>query len=1348
MKTLMSLRVAVPPSFRTTTRNSSLKLLSRLFAVFGMVMILAVSGWGATTFSIANNSKSENSGPLNLVVTLKNISCDSSTHQYTVQYATGGSGDTATAGSDYTSVGGATLTFNIGIKSGGSCAITNGSGGSLGTAGNNGDVTQNASVTIINDTLYEADETLTVTLSNPVNATLGTPSSATGTITNDDTAPTVSIASNSTSEGDSGIKTLSFTVTQSAVSGLNTTVNYSTSDGTATAGSDYVAVTNGTVTIPAGSMSGTAAVTINGDTTLESNESFSVTLSNPVNATLGTPFSVTGMIINDDSIPTLSVANVSQAEGSTGGYTQMIFTATLSNPSSAEANVTYATANGTADSGYVGADFTSQGGTLTFAAGETTKTISIPIFGDTNVEPDQNFTINFTTPNGLSITTASATGTILNDDADVPNITIADQSINEGNSGTTNMTFTVTVTNMKATNVTVNYTTSDGTALAGSDYNTTSGTVTFTPSGSTTQTITVPIIGDTIVELTEQFYVILSNPTGSAVISDNNATGTITDNDTSATCSPYIGQMMINEYNFTPSVVDEQGHLIPQSGNFVELKVIGQTLRDAIINDSHFIDNWTLEIYNKANTPNVAHGSLYLANKDALCDFALTGYLVYVFPSNVMAEGPATLVVKDRSGRAVDILYYGNSSIMYTPSACTFVYDTNMTESTNQNKDVFRVPDGTGDWTDNGNGANSGATRCTNPGGGFVGIHTIFDAFDYKASVSNLDIGRPITTKIASKDISLTAISTDSTHTVLANSVKVSPWLARKSGNNYYLVQLLHEVDFTHHSSEAMEVFQRINAGKDHVIAFKYCDNNGSYRDWDTCWVMGPTVQQKLAISWDNFAIRPDRLLINSSHIDMPNLLRSAEDYNATINAYNYNTTINTQDYNVTDANSTYSMTTTKYMKNNDINASMAGISTFAANGFDMANGLSVKFGITGNEVAGLAFSDVGKVNIRMEDRVWSAVDIKFNDTLGDCSVTGAYICGDTNVTFIPHHFDFNELNITNNNGNPGSFTYIANEVGQMGGRIHTQMRALNKIGNVTQNFASSPMWENNVTVVPVVTKSTYLYPDANETNIINLPIGFAIGVKTLVWNESNASQYLRFNFRRDVNQTVDPFDVNGSDLNISMTSHYIDGSNDANITGSRLSTVAPAFGSSKFVYGRIIPRDIRIFGAGIPFTANGWYEVYNTPVINTLSLPSSRNDAVWYVNVPHSDAVNGDGDANVTVVITGVNPTNTTAIGGVETYSFTSGLALGGYKAHILTAPWLWYGVNASPYLDPNGPAQAGADNLDCLTHPCFNINIVPPAGATGSAKSTNEGTKGSKKTNTGGGAWHSTSDYAPAIR
>jgi hypothetical protein len=415
-----------------------------------------------------------------------------------------------------------------------------------------------------------------------------------------------------------------------------------------------------------------------------------------------------------------------------------------------------------------------------------------------------------------------------------------------------------------------------------------------------------------------------------------------------------------------------------------------------------------------------------------------------------------------------------------------------------------------------------------------------------------------------------------------------------------------------------------------------------------------------------------------------------------------------------------------------------------------MINGISTTLGNASNEVADLQFDDVGKINISLQDRTWAAVDINngLDPTARNCSPDGAYICTDKNVTFIPHHFDFETLKITNNNGNPGSFTYIANERDRMGARIHANIRALNKNNNVTKNFAKFPLYENDVTIIPVVRKSTYKYPDANESNITNLPIGFVGGNRTITWNESNVSTQLRFNFKRDVNQTVSPFDVNGSDLNISISSEYTDSvdGDSASINGDKNES---ATGKSTFVYGRFVPRNVRIFGS-VPFSVNGWYEVYGTPTLSGTSLTPSKNGTLWFTNQLHNEI--NDGDANVTLRITAgaldATKISGNALNGIETYNFNAvgaGNIPYSARAHIDTAPWLWYGTNASPYQDPTNPA-----NLNCQTHPCFNINVAPPIAGTGSAKEGNALFKDNKKTTTGGGggAWRSTSDYAPAIR
>jgi hypothetical protein len=140
-----------------------------------------------------------------------------------------------------------------------------------------------------------------VTLSAPFNADLGT-ASATGTITNDDAGPKLTVTDAVATEGKTGTTAMTFTVATTPISLSDITVDYATADGTATAGTDYAA-TSGTLTIPAGQLTGTITVNVNGDATWEPNETIGLTLSNPAGAKIVVG-SATGTIINDDKILT------------------------------------------------------------------------------------------------------------------------------------------------------------------------------------------------------------------------------------------------------------------------------------------------------------------------------------------------------------------------------------------------------------------------------------------------------------------------------------------------------------------------------------------------------------------------------------------------------------------------------------------------------------------------------------------------------------------------------------------------------------------------------------------------------------------------------------------------------------------------------------------------------------------------------------------------------------------------------------------------------------------------------------------------------------------------------------
>ncbi len=179
---------------------------------------------------------------------------------------------------------------------------------------NPGQTSRQVVVQGVGDTAIETNETFSVNLSNPTNATIAGSGVALGTITNDDAVPSISIAAVTLAEGNSGNTAFVFNLTLSAASSSTVTVDFSTADGAATAPADYTA-TSGTVTFNPGQTSRQIVVQVRGETLNETNETFSVNLSNPTNATIAGSGFALGTITNDDAIPTLSINNVTALEG-------------------------------------------------------------------------------------------------------------------------------------------------------------------------------------------------------------------------------------------------------------------------------------------------------------------------------------------------------------------------------------------------------------------------------------------------------------------------------------------------------------------------------------------------------------------------------------------------------------------------------------------------------------------------------------------------------------------------------------------------------------------------------------------------------------------------------------------------------------------------------------------------------------------------------------------------------------------------------------------------------------------------------------------------------------------------
>lgn len=222
--------------------------------------------------------------------------------------------------------------------------------------------------------------------------------------------PALTIGDITVTEGQAGTTVAGLPVTLSSPSSNTVTVQFQTSNGTATQPGDYQSA-SGMLTFNPFQTSHVAPVTIVGDQALEANETFSVTLSSPSNATIQDGVGIV-TISDDDALPTLTITDVSIAEGHSG-TSSATFTVSLSHAVGSSVSVQYATANGTATAG---SDFVSGNGTLTFNPGVTSLPLAVAVAGDTAVEPNETFVMNLAAASGAAIGDAQGQGTIVNDD--------------------------------------------------------------------------------------------------------------------------------------------------------------------------------------------------------------------------------------------------------------------------------------------------------------------------------------------------------------------------------------------------------------------------------------------------------------------------------------------------------------------------------------------------------------------------------------------------------------------------------------------------------------------------------------------------------------------------------------------------------------------------------------------------------------------------------------------------------------------------------------------------------------------------------------------------------------------
>jgi choice-of-anchor C domain-containing protein len=381
-------------------------------------------------------------------------------------------------------------------------------------------------VPVVGDLLDEPDETFTVALLEATGgATVGTPSVGTGTIVNDDHAPVITVRDATVVEGNVGTAPLGFEVRVRQPSDVPVTVEYTLSDGTARAGSDFDGA-GGTVTIPAFTGSATIPVPVLADTMFEEDERFTLTLRNPSRGTL-TDAEAVGVVVNDDPMPLVSVDDVFVAEGDSGTRAAT-FTVTVSSVIDRPMTVSYFTANGSAGSG---SDYVATNGTLTIPANASRATVAVTVLGDTLPEVNETFLLTISDASHAMLGDAQGVATIVNDDVPPggPEISVGDVAVREGDEGTVPALFVVTLSEPAFVPVSVNYSLAGGTALVGYDVQLANGTLTFEP-GEVSKVIGVDVIGDRLDEPAETFFLNLTAPLN-GVIADGQGRGTILPDD-------------------------------------------------------------------------------------------------------------------------------------------------------------------------------------------------------------------------------------------------------------------------------------------------------------------------------------------------------------------------------------------------------------------------------------------------------------------------------------------------------------------------------------------------------------------------------------------------------------------------------------------------------------------------------------------------------------------------------------------------------------------------------------------------------------------------------------------------
>jgi hypothetical protein len=380
-----------------------------------------------------------------------------------------------------------------------------------------GEMSKTVQVAVTDDSVFEMNETVLGVISD---ASTGTIATATVSVSINDNEQSVWSVAAATEVVDEGAGFITYTVSRTGA-GAAATINFNTAGGTATAGSDYTALTQ-TLSFAAGEMSKTVQVAIADDSVLEVNETVVGSISAASAGTIAV--STASATINDNEQSVWSVAAATTVVDEYGGF--LIYTVSRTGAGAA-ATINFNTAGGTATAG---SDYTAVAQTLSFAAGEMSKSVFVPVLQDSEVELGETVVGVIEAASVGTIDTASANATIRSNDESLWSIAEATSEVDEGAGF---VTYEVSRTGSTAA-ATIEFNTAGGTATAGSDYTAVTQILSFA-AGETSKIVRVSIADDGVAEGNETVVAAIANPsTGALLVGSNHfATVTINDNDQS-----------------------------------------------------------------------------------------------------------------------------------------------------------------------------------------------------------------------------------------------------------------------------------------------------------------------------------------------------------------------------------------------------------------------------------------------------------------------------------------------------------------------------------------------------------------------------------------------------------------------------------------------------------------------------------------------------------------------------------------------------------------------------------------------------------------------------------------------